>query len=458
MMDASIHILLIEDDPAHAELVQRAFEERGDQARLTVANTLNQARAFLENFIPTLVIADWRLPDGESHELLVNRHNAIPIVVMTSYGSERTAVDVIKAGALDYIVKSSESMTDMPHIAERAIQQWKSLQEQEHFQKALAESEAQFRLLAENASDMISRHDVDGNFVYISPACFTLLGYKPEELVGRSVMSLIHPEDSHSIIKLLDSHSWNDSTITVSYRAKNKQAKHVWMETSARFIFDENRQIMEIQASSRDITERKKAQEDLLRAHKDLQDAYEKTIRGWVHALDLRDKETEDHTRRVTEITDRLARLLGFSEEDIAHIRRGVLLHDIGKMGIPDEILQKPGPLTEDEWAIMRRHPEFAYQMLSGISYLEKAIDIPYSHHERWDGSGYPRGLKGEKIPLFARMFAIIDVWDALISDRPYRKKIPQDQVIGYIKQEAGRLFDPKIVEIFIPMPKELPH
>ena len=154
----------------------------------------------------------------------------------------------------------------------------------------------------------------------------------------------------------------------------------------------------EIQASSRDITERKQAQVALQRANQDLREAYDKTIEGWVVALDLRDRETEGHTQRVTEMTVRLARNLGCTDEEILHIRRGALLHDMGKMGIPDEILQKPGPLTEQEWEVMRRHPQYAYQMLSPISYLNQALIIPYYHHERWDGSGYPHGLKRESI------------------------------------------------------------
>ncbi|MDW8147689.1 MAG: PAS domain-containing protein [Roseiflexaceae bacterium] len=138
--------------------------------------------------------------------------------------------------------------------------------------------------------------------------------------------------------------------------------------------------------------------------------AYEATIRGWANALDLRDQETEGHSQRVTELTVRLARAAGLSDEQIAHVRRGALLHDIGKLGVPDTILRKPGPLTEEEWAIMRRHPEYAYIMLSPIEYLRPALDIPYCHHERWDGTGYPRGLKGEQIPLSARLFAVADV------------------------------------------------
>lgn len=189
---------------------------------------------------------------------------------------------------------------------------------------------------------------------------------------------------------------------------------------------------------------------DLHRANTELSLAYETTLEGWSRALDLRDKETEGHSRRVTEMTVRLARDMGMSEEELKNIRRGALLHDIGKMGVPDHILLKPGPLTEEEWKIMRMHPVYARDLLLPITYLKPALDIPYCHHEKWDGSGYPRGLKGEDIPLPARIFALVDVCDALQSDRPYRSGWPKEQVIEHIKSLSGNHFDPEVVKTFL--------
>ncbi len=189
---------------------------------------------------------------------------------------------------------------------------------------------------------------------------------------------------------------------------------------------------------------------DLQRSNTDLALAYDATIEGWSRALDLRDRETEGHTMRVAEMTTRLARAMGIADEEMIHIRRGALLHDIGKMGVPDAILLKPGPLTEDEWKSMRLHPQFAYEMLIPIAYLQRALDIPYCHHEKWDGTGYPRGLKGEAIPLAARVFAVVDVWDALRSDRPYRAAWPEARVREHIQAAAGTHFDPRVVEAFL--------
>ena len=188
----------------------------------------------------------------------------------------------------------------------------------------------------------------------------------------------------------------------------------------------------------------------LERANDELVMAYDATIEGWSRALDLRDKETEGHSQRVTEMTIRLARALNIPDSQLTLIRRGALLHDIGKMGIPDAILLKPGPLSEKEWEIMRLHPAYAHELLSGISYLGNALDIPYCHHEKWDGTGYPRGLAGETIPVAARIFALADVWDALSSERPYRAAWPPDRVIAYIREQPGKHFDPAVVAAFL--------
>ena len=171
---------------------------------------------------------------------------------------------------------------------------------------------------------------------------------------------------------------------------------------------------------------------------------------SWSRALDLRDKETEGHTQRVAELTLRIAKKMNFSKEELIHIRRGALLHDIGKLGVPDNILLKPGPLTDEEMNFMRQHTKFAYELIHPIEYLRPALSIPTTHHEKWDGSGYPGGLKGDQIPLAARIFAIVDVYDALTSDRPYRPAWPKEKVIQYIRENSGSHFDPQIVPIFL--------
>jgi putative nucleotidyltransferase with HDIG domain len=166
--------------------------------------------------------------------------------------------------------------------------------------------------------------------------------------------------------------------------------------------------------------------------------------------MDMRDRETEGHSQRVTELTLALARMMGLSDRELSNIRRGALLHDIGKMGIPDAILMKQGALTDEEWALMKKHPLFAHEMIAHIQYLQDALDIPQYHHEKWDGTGYPYGLKGEQIPLPARIFAIVDIWDALRSDRPYRPAWSAAKALKYIRSISGTHLDPKVVQIFL--------
>jgi putative nucleotidyltransferase with HDIG domain len=194
----------------------------------------------------------------------------------------------------------------------------------------------------------------------------------------------------------------------------------------------------------------------LEKANTELREAYDATLNGWAMALELRDKETEGHTQRVTALTEVLARKFGIGEEELEHIKRGALLHDIGKMAIPDDILLKEGKLTLTERKFMELHPLFAKDMLDPIKFLRPAIDIPYCHHERWDGSGYPRNLRGREIPFAARIFAVVDVWDALTSDRPYRPPMDPDEVRKIIRGESGKHFDPQVVDAFLAI-KNLP-
>lgn len=194
------------------------------------------------------------------------------------------------------------------------------------------------------------------------------------------------------------------------------------------------------------LEERKRLDE----ANRSLLATYDETIAGWSRAMDLRDKETEGHSRRVTEMTLELAKALGIEGEALTHIRRGALLHDMGKLGIPDSILLKAAVLNEEEWKLMRRHPQLAYEMLHPIEYLRPALEIPHCHHEKWDGTGYPRRLQGEEIPLAARLFCVVDVWDALTSDRPYRPAWSREKAMGYILEQSGKHFDPQVVELFV--------
>ncbi len=323
----------------------------------------------------------------------------------------------------------------------------------------LDRSEQRLRLLAAHVPDMIYRLRTYPEFAfeYVSPAATTLAGYTPSEFYAdpQLAFKLIHPDDRSRLAAL--GHGPNTEGQPLELRWVRKDGTVIWTEQRNVPIYDEQGRLVALEGVARDITERKNAEEQihwqrraLERAHMALVDSYDVTLSGWSHALDLRDRETEGHSARVTALSVRLAQRMGVRDEDLEHFRRGALLHDIGKIGIPDSILHKAGPLTPEEWAIMRRHPEYARELLEPIEFLRPALEIPYCHHERWDGTGYPRGLRGEAIPLSARIFAVVDVWDALTSNRPYRAAWSDEQVRAYLISNAGRLFDPAVVHAFL--------
>lgn len=204
--------------------------------------------------------------------------------------------------------------------------------------------------------------------------------------------------------------------------------------------------------------ERNRLLDRLWQKHSELEQAYDKTIEGWARALEMRSQEVQEHSLRVTEIAVRLGESMGLQREELNHLRRGSLLHDIGKMCIPDSILLKEGPLDDDERAMIEQHPNIGFDLLGPIEFLRPALDVPHYHHEKWDGSGYPQGLKGEEIPLAARIFSVVDVWDALTSNRTYRLAVTPEQAQAYIRGESGKAFDPEVVHAFLKLLSEEPH
>ena len=663
MSNNPIHILLVEDEAAHAELISRSFAKQNGKFKIHVANTIAEASGYLKESKPSLIITDWRLPDGEGTSLIEmeDEYPTIPVVVMTSHGNERVAVDAIKNGALDYVVKSDNALVEMHHTAERALREWNHLvhrrQAENELRQRVLELESVNRIstamrAAETLDEMIPRLldeilavlNLDTGIIWLydpnmgclnqifSRSSFPLAEitqvppdngivgttfsngetyYSREivsdplsiteqccqfppgwcgvfvpihtttEVVGIILIAARSPreirkEEQHLLSTLADiagnaihrtrlyeqtqrnlerlaslraidqaitSNNELDLTLNILLGyAKNQldadavgilrldpvtntlnytngqgfgsmfrppspirvgegyagiavlerrpiftsdldqsgtafvtgrvelatyemfQSYHVIplftkgsvrgvLETFHRNRFDpdeEWKDYFESLASQAAIAiDNAELFNSLQKSNLDLIIAYDATIEGWSRALDLRDRETEGHTQRVASMALQLAKVIGIKENKLLHMRRGALLHDIGKMGIPDKILFKEGPLDKYEWEIMRKHPVFAYEMLSPIKYLAPALDIPYCHHEKWDGTGYPRGLSGEQIPQAARIFAVADVWDALTSKRPYRDAWSKEKTYEHILKNSGSHFDPAIVEAF---------
>jgi PAS domain S-box-containing protein/putative nucleotidyltransferase with HDIG domain len=296
--------------------------------------------------------------------------------------------------------------------------------------------------------------DNQNNIVDVNFSMLSLLGKTAADVIGAQAKDIF--ADFPIPIKLYThvSYARADATfemggLTIHYELT------VWP------LYNSNKEITGRVYISHDITAMKELEKDLRKLNTELEDrvrartwelaeAYDTTLEGWARALELRDKETEGHSRRVTENTLKIAMAMGIDGEYLEHIRRGAILHDIGKMSIPDEILHKPDKLTNKEREIIKQHPVTAYNLLAPIPFLAKALEIPYSHHEKWDGTGYPQGLKAYAIPMSARIFAVADVWDALTSNRTYNQAWPRDKTIAYFVQQAGTHFDPRVVNIFL--------
>lgn len=451
-MGTPLRVLILEDQATDLELTLMHLKLAGFDADWTCVDKKEDYFAHLNDGFD-IILADFKLPQFDALHALKHLKASgldLPFIVVSGAISEELAVQCMKLGAADYLLK--DRMTRLGPAVENALNEKKLRDEQKR-------STAQVRLLSsaiEQSTEGIAVTDLYGKVLFANNALSTMHGYTPDELQGKNISILYAPDES-TLTESANLRAVTDGQYSDESSHTRKDETIFPGQSHISLLRDEAGGPIGLIHTLRDITERKQSEEkinqllvDLKMKNEELAHAYDATLEGWVRFLDLRDQETEGHTQRVTEMTIELATQMGFSGEVLLHLRRGALLHDIGKMGIPDNVLRKPGPLNNEEWTIMRRHPMYAFQMLSPIEFLHPALDIPHYHHERWDGTGYPSQLKKEEIPLPARMFAIIDVWDALNSDRPYRKAWHPDKAVDYIKTQSGKHFDPQIVQIFM--------
>ena len=450
-MSSPLRVLILEDSISDAELVLYELRQAGytpDWCRV------DNETDYLECLSPTLdiILADYTMPQFNALralQLLKTRGLEIPFIIVTGTVGEEVVAECMRWGATDYLLK--DRLGRLRSAVERALQEKHLNDEKKRAVNALRENEEKYRSLFESSPESITLVGLDGTILDCNEATAAIAGRPRSELIGKSFLDLdiLDKADIPSIMKYFTNIAGGKLFDPFEVKVIPDDKEICWLEIYLSFLKGDDG-IYAIQVIARDITDRKKAEQQIHALNAELLLAYDETLEGWARALDLRDNNTEDHSVRVMDLTMKLARMLGILEADLVHVRRGALLHDIGKMGIPDSILLKPGPLTEHEWQTMRMHPVFAYDLLSNIPFLRPALDIPYCHHEKWDGSGYPQGLCGEQIPLAARIFAVVDVWDALGSDRPYRKKWNKRKILGYIRAETGTHFDPEIVKHFL--------
>jgi response regulator RpfG family c-di-GMP phosphodiesterase len=490
----ALRVLIVEDNHRDVKLTVAVLERSGYHLTFNIVDSLKSFQEQLDAAQHEIIISDYNLRDWTAVdvlEIVKKSGKDIPVVVVSGSLGDESAVELIKKGATDYVLK--DRLARLPSAIQRALEE-KSLREER--QRAEEQINLQVnRLAALRAIDIAITSTLDirvtlsvfldqvttqlgvhaANILLLKPHTqmleyFTGRGFKSAHGV-RSQLHLRENPASHAALErrivsipdlkasrglLADSPILADEHF-VSYLAAPLIAKgqvngvlEMWHREPLEPSPDWFEFLEALTGQAAIAIDNAALYQELQASNANLLLAYDTTLEGWVKAIDMRDKETEGHTRRVTELTIRLAYEYPLPEEQIVHIRRGALLHDIGKMAIPDAILKKPGPLTPEEWEIMRLHPVYAYEWLSPIAYLHPALDIPFCHHEKWDGTGYPRGLKGEEIPLQARLFSVVDVWDALRSDRPYRDGWTEEKVCAYIQERAGRDFDPHVVEIFL--------
>lgn len=497
-----LRVLLVEDNPDDADLVLRELTRGGYETAHQRVETDRDMRLALLRQEWDLVLCDFSMPQFSAPAalgLLRDSRRDIPFLIVSGTIGEETAVEAMRAGADDYLMKGN--LARLAPAVNRALREADERRARRSAEEDLQRRDAILAAIGSVADHLLRSRD----WRDAVPEILRRLGESTR--AGRVSIFERHTDSAESTASLQS--EWVAPEVLPRLRnpilqrfSFDAQGLEEWMDRlecgeaahgSIDDVSERTRQFLQsvdvgscalvpilvgptLRAvlsvsdslasrhswSPAEIAALKTVADalaaamhrseliaELRRSNQDLAYAYDATLEGWSRALDLRDHDTEGHSQRVTRMTVRLARAMEMDEETIVHVRRGALLHDIGKLGVPDGILHKPGPLTEEEWKVMRLHPVYAFEFLSAIPYLKPALDIPHCHHERWDGTGYPRGLAGEDIPLPARIFAVVDVWDALSNDRPYRAALSPEEVWSEIRRETGRHFDPRVAAAF---------
>ena len=441
-----VSILFVEDLVSDAELakleITRGLADWDLSLRFLTTDNWEGFLDAISTFKPTLIVSDFMMPGFsgmEVIELTLEHAPNIPVIILTGSINEETAVECMKAGATDYVIK--EHISRLPFAVKDAIKRKKEEELRTSAERALEESERKFRLIAEKASDLIYRIELypEQKFSYVSPSSTKLTGYTPEDHYANPNLGfeLVHPDDREKLRDLLE--HVDRSPVVLRWIKKNGEV--VWAEQLNVPIYDIDGRLIAIEGIARDVTERQKANEALKRA-------FNSVVSVLSDMLNLKDPYTQFHEKNVAKLALEIAERMGLDEFTIESIRVASMVHDIGKINIPTEILSKPGKLSDIEFEMIKKHPETAYEILRKVDLPWPVADIVYQHHERLDGSGYPRHLKSDEILLEAKIIIVADVIEAMSSHRPYRAALGFEAAIEEIKKNAGVLYDAEIVQI----------
>ncbi len=441
-----VSILFVEDLVSDAELakleITRGLADWDLSLRFLTTDNWEGFLDAIGTFKPTLIVSDFMMPGFsgmEVIELTLQHAPNIPVIILTGSINEETAVECMKAGATDYVIK--EHISRLPFAVKDAIRRKKEEELRTSAERALEESERKFRLIAEKASDLIYRIELypEQKFSYVSPSSTKLTGYTPEDHYANPNLGfeLVHPDDREKLRDLLE--HVDGSPLVLRWIKKNGEV--VWAEQLNVPVYDNDGRLIAIEGIARDVTERQKANEALKRA-------FNSVVSVLSDMLNLKDPYTQFHEKNVAKLALEIAERMGLDEFTIESIRVASMVHDIGKINIPTEILSKPGKLSDIEFEMIKKHPETAYEILRKVDLPWPVADIVYQHHERLDGSGYPRHLKSDEILLEAKIIIVADVVEAMSSHRPYRAALGFEAAIEEIKKNAGVLYDAEIVQI----------
>lgn len=441
-----VRILFVEDLVSDAELakleITRGLADWDSSLRFLTTDNREGFLDAISTFKPTLIVSDFMMPGFsgmEVIELTLEHAPNIPVIILTGSINEETAVECMKAGATDYVLK--EHISRLPFAVKEALKRKKEEELRTSAERALEESEKKLRLLAEKASDLIYRIELypEQKFSYVSPSSTKLTGYTPEDHYANPNLGfeLVHPDDREKMRDLLE--HVDGSPVVLRWIKKNGEV--VWAEQSNVPVYDNDGRLIAIEGIVRDVTERQKSNEALKRA-------FYSIVSVLSDMLNLKDPYTQFHEKNVAKLALEIAERMDLDEFTIESIRVASMVHDIGKINIPTEILSKPGKLSDIEFELIKKHPEAAYEILRKVDLPWPVADIVYQHHERLDGSGYPRHLKSDEILLEAKIIMVADVVEAMSSHRPYRAALGFEAAIEEIKKNAGVLYDAEIVQI----------